>query len=101
MEEFSATSFLVMVGILAAVGGVMYWLIGLTTKGHLMRCPDTGSIAFVDVSLSGKGEGDVVVRNCDMWPEKKDCAQGCLARYGETGAGIRVNLHSLRPFEPQ
>ena len=87
-----------------AFAGLLYWLIPVVWRGRIMRCPETGSVSVVQVAPAacrdGKAPGLMVTR-CDSWPQKKGCAQGCLARYGETASGWRVNLTALRPFEPR
>lgn len=72
-------------------------------RKRLMRCPETGAVAFVDANAVSSGAGKapaVVVHSCEFWPERKDCAQGCLARYDDITPGYRVKLEALRPFEP-
>ena len=89
---------------LVAFGGLSYWVIDTASRGRVMRCPETESIAFVRAVSAAGSEGkapEVTVRQCDLWPERKDCAQGCLARYWETTPGLPVNLDALRPFEPK
>jgi hypothetical protein len=66
---------------------------------RLMRCPETGGIAFVDAEV-GK-ETTPRVRSCDLWPGRKGCAQRCLERYAQTAPGFPVNIDALRPFEPR
>lgn len=75
-------------------------LIGLASRGRLLRCPETGGVAFVEVDpRSAKGKSARTgVCECDLWPQKQGCAQGCLARYAETAPGHRVALRALRPF---
>jgi len=77
-------------------------LIEGASKKRLMRCPETGAVAFVGVEgIPGRaGEAPrVAVRSCEFWPTRKDCAQRCLERYAETESGYRVRLDALRPFE--
>lgn len=99
------TAMWILVGIGAmAFGGVFYWLSNMVSRGRMVRCPETGSITFVRVAPAAGGAGnasEVTVRQCDLWPKRKECTQGCLARYRETRRGSRVNLDALRPFEPQ
>ena len=83
-----------------AFGALFYWLNDVVSKARmLMRCPETGTITFVRVTRAG--EGPVKVAHCESWPERKNCAQGCLARYHEPTPGLHVNLDALRPFKPQ
>lgn len=86
---------------LVVVAFVRYFIEGASKK-RLMRCPETGAVAFVGVEgVPGRaGEAPkLVVRSCEFWPARKDCAQQCLVRYAETEAGYRVRLDALRPFE--
>ena len=72
-------------------------------RKRLMRCPDTGAVAFVGADTISRGDGkapEVLVHSCEFWPERKDCARGCLARFYETAPGYRVRPDTLRPFEP-
>jgi hypothetical protein len=66
----------------------------------LKRCPETGGISFVGIErvLRGK-EPAVEVRSCDLWPQRKDCARGCLARYDDSAPWFPVNIDQLRPFD--
>jgi len=89
---------------LVVVGGLLLWLIVTLSKGQVMRCPETGAVSFVcvaQIASSGRKAPNVMVSRCNLWPERKSCAQGCLARYGKTRTGLQVNLEALRPFEPQ
>lgn len=67
----------------------------------LMRCPETGGISFVGIERISRGREPpgVLVRSCDLWPERKDCARGCLARYDDSGPWFPVNIDQLRPFD--
>lgn len=86
---------------LVAFGGWVVWLTNRFSTDRLMRCPETGAVTLVGVDEvsrpDGKGTQPVVWR-CELWPERKNCAQNCLVRYGETEPGFRINLHALRPF---
>ena len=86
--------------LLAALGAAVFIVFRTLRPGsnrRLMRCPETGGIAFVDAEV-GK-ETTPRVRSCDLWPARKGCAQGCLERYGQTAPGFPVNIDALRPFE--
>lgn len=79
---------------------IVWWLWPLRT-GQMMRCPATGSIAFVrveSVRRSADGPPEPRVRQCDLWPLAGPCDRGCLQRYAET-EGTRFNVAALRPFE--
>lgn len=83
-----------------AVPAAALVLIERLSTGRLMRCPETGGVAFVDAVPGKAGGATVEVRQCDLWPRRRGCAKGCLARYPETAPGRRVDLKALRPFEP-
>ena len=86
---------------LVAFGGWVMWLAGRFSSDRLMRCPETGAVTLVGVHEvarpDGKGSTPVVWR-CELWPQRKDCAQSCLVRYHETEPGFRINIDALRPF---
>ena len=91
---------------LAALALVSLPLAGLllvltVSRGRLVRCPETDGIGFVDVALSvdaRRQEATAGIRHCDLWPQRKGCAEGCLARHPETAARYSVDLKALRPF---
>ena len=86
---------------LVVIAFVRYLIEGASKK-RLMRCPETGAVAFVGVEGISRRAGEapeIVVRSCEFWPARKDCAQQCLERYAETESGYRVRLEALRPFE--
>ena len=100
MEE-QTTTWIVTIASLAVFALVMWWLVRVLTRARLMRCPETGAVTFVRVTPVAGSEGKaagVAVKQCDLWPDRKDCAQGCLERYPEVSPGSRVDLHSLRTF---
>ena len=102
--NIDTNAWMIGVPVLVAFGALLYWLIGNSTRSRLMRCPETGSISMVQVaSTAGGGDpaSQLKVTQCDLWPQRKGCAQGCLSRYGETPPRFRVNLDALRPFEPR
>lgn len=79
-------------------------LAGRFSSDRLMRCPKTGAVTLVgveEVARPGGNETEPVVQRCELWPERKDCAQTCLERYDETEPGFRINLRALRPFKQQ
>ena len=76
-------------------------LAGRFSSDRLMRCPETGAVTLVGVQEIARPDGkgtEPVVRRCELWPERKACAQSCLERYEETEPGFRINPHALRPF---
>ena len=86
---------------LAAVG-FLRWLLEGGVRKRLMRCPETGAVAFVSAESISRRSGKapaLVVHSCEFWPARKDCARGCLARFDETTPGYRIKLDSLRSFE--
>ena len=78
-----------------------YWLAWRVCKDRLMRCPETDAITLVGVAPDSRraGTSGVEVQRCRLWPDRANCARGCLARYGETAPGCWVNLEALRPFK--
>jgi hypothetical protein len=101
MMDFPILGWTVAIVALVVFAGWLYWLSALTSNGRLMRCPETGAVNFVGVERVSRGDAkapELTVVRCDLWPGKKDCARGCLARYHETAPGYRVNLDALRPF---
>jgi hypothetical protein len=103
MVDLTSVAQIVAIAVLAlvVVAFVRYVVEGVSRK-RLMRCPETGAVAFVGAERVSRRDGEapaVIVRSCEFWPERKDCARGCLARYDETTPGYRVKLDALRPFE--
>ena len=90
---------------LAATGTVLLfiaWSLWPLRNARLMRCPESGAIAFVQVKevwLPGKTSATPRVTRCDLWPLRKPCNRGCLRRYHETAPGHRIDVKTLRPFE--
>jgi hypothetical protein len=101
MTILATLGWAVAIAALVTVGAWVIRLAGRFSSDRLMRCPETGAVTLVGVheitQLDGKGTEPVVWR-CELWPERKNCAQSCLARYKETEPGFRINLHALRPF---
>jgi len=87
-------------GVIAVAIFVAWWLMPVR-ETRLMRCPVTGTVAFVRIEQAPAEVGwpaGPVVHSCDLWPLAKPCYRGCLKRYHETAPGSRVNVESLRPF---
>lgn len=101
--DFTSLAQVVFIAVLALFAVVfVHWVVERGSKTRLMRCPETGAVAFVGAERLPPRDGkmpEVVVRSCEFWPERKSCARGCLARYDESTRGYRVKLDSLRPFE--
>lgn len=95
----------VLIAGLAATAAIAFFVLRTLWRVRnmrLMRCPETGAIAFVGAERVSRGEGtapEVTVRSCELWPERKDCARGCLERYEQTAPGYRIKVEALRPFE--
>lgn len=51
-----------------AAGLVLVWL---ASSARLVRCPETGGLGLVEPDAAGR------IRRCDLWPQKRGCAQGC------------------------
>jgi len=103
MMDVAGLAQVVVIAVLALFAVVfVHWVIERGSRNRLMRCPETGAVAFVGAERVSRDDGkmpEVVVRSCEFWPERKDCARGCLARYDESTLGYRVRLDALRPFE--
>ena len=54
-------------------------------KKRVIRCPETGMLVEVDLDpylaacSSPFGTPLLRVKNCTLWPKKKDCDQACLS----------------------
>jgi hypothetical protein len=95
------TEWIVAIGLLVGVGAPVFWLKDLISRGRMMRCPETGAVTYVCVERDG-GDADargLTATHCDLWPARKNCRQGCLARYSETAPGLRINIDALRAYE--
>lgn len=73
-------------------------------KRRLLRCPETGGVAIVDIeetSLTDQdgGRSYLRVRNCRLWPERRHCGRGCLTRCTLSWGSYGFDLASLKPFE--
>lgn len=103
MVDFSAFSQIVIITLLAFFTVLcVHWVIERGSRTRLMRCPETGAVAFVGAEEVSRDDGkasEIMVCTCEFWPERKDCARRCLARFSETTPGYRVKLDALRPFE--
>lgn len=102
LEDAQLISFAAAFAVLAFMMAGL-WMIRIASKGRLMRCPETGGVALVDVDPQQNQNGQVIhkaVVQCDLWPKKQGCAQECLARYPETSPELgEVRLQALAPFE--
>jgi hypothetical protein len=104
MVDFTNIEWTMAIIALLAAGGLVVWFTRLIPKGRLMRCPETGSIAFVEVNPASPVDEEwhkLTVCKCELWPETKNCGRGCLARYSETTLGFPIDVRPLRPFEPK
>jgi hypothetical protein len=92
-------------GLLAAIAAAAFLVLKTVRplrNARLLRCPETGGVAFVEVENAPYGKWTAPrIRSCDLWPARKECVRGCLARYAESDPGLLVNVNALRPFEPR
>lgn len=71
----------------------------------LVRCPESGAIGLVDIKEETPGPDEVTarpllrVKNCSLWPERIDCASGCLNACSATYGSWRFDLASLATFK--
>lgn len=92
----------------SVTAGLIYWVFRLVPPGRLMRCPETGTITFVEIGHASQGDGTepkVTVQRCDLWPERKECDRGCLAsqkwdrvHISEVGAKNRTSPVSMETY---
>lgn len=68
-------------------------------KKRVLPCPETGGDAEVGVDALRAALGSVVgqrrilsIRECSLWPERKDCVQSCLGALAEEGLPVRSPL---------
>jgi len=88
--------------VLVIVGGLLYELLALVPYERLVRCPEQNAITYIDVRPAPPGQKTpfgAVVHHCGLWGERKDCAQGCLARYDDTRRGFQIDQQALRKFD--
>ncbi len=77
-------------------------LVWFVSRGRLVRCPETGGLGLVEVNPAPEREEHAParrIRRCDLWPQRQDCAQGCLARHAQATAPYGVDLEALRPIQ--
>lgn len=102
MTTLETTAWMLGIAVLATLALFVYRIVSQVWNLTLMRCPETGAVALVGVARAPQGPENtprLTVQQCDLWPERKNCGRGCLARCRETSPGYRVNLHALRPFD--
>ena len=74
-------------------------------KRKLVRCPESGAISLVGIKEETPGPDEITarpllrVKKCSLWPERIDCARGCLNACSTTYGNWRFDLASLAPFE--
>ncbi len=63
-----------------------------------LRCPETGREAEVGIDAgraaltSAFGRALLRVKNCSLWPERKECAQDCVRSESEVEEVRRQNV---------
>lgn len=63
-----------------------------------LRCPETGREAEVGIDAgraaltSAFGRALLRVKNCSLWPERKECAQDCVRSESEVEEARRQNV---------
>ena len=77
-------------GMVVALGGLYVLLPVVIHTFQLYRnkkvkiCPETGGLAQVDIDArraaltSAIGRPHLRIKNCTLWPKRKDCDQNCL-----------------------
>jgi hypothetical protein len=101
MTEFGIALWAVGIVAWLAFAFYVYWIARRVWNDRLMRCPETGAVILVGVEYGSPGAGQppqLTVKRCGLWPEKRNCARGCLARYDESVPGLPANLDALKPF---
>jgi hypothetical protein len=74
-------------------------------KKRLLTCPDSGTIALVDIQevppadKRAAGVFFLKVKNCQLWPERRECKRECLPRCTETWGSYAFNVASVAPYE--
>lgn len=102
MADLPQAGLVAAVLIILGLAPLAIWLVQLVWKARLLRCPETGGVALVDVASPLSRESRYPqVRHCELWPGQRQCAQGCLERYAETPAAQAVSLAALRRFHRQ
>ena len=102
MADFSTAMWILGVAAFVVLAVFVFRLGWRNRNDWLLRCPETGSIALVNVAQQpqcGASGPQSEVRQCGLWPNRKNCAHGCLVRLKETSAGYKPSLEALRPFE--
>ena len=88
---------MVWVAAVLVFGGLLLWLLAIASRGEVRRCPETGSTAFVHTTVTADNErrdSIATVSQCNLWPARKGCAQGCLEQRGEIATGFRGDLEA-------
>lgn len=101
MSDFATIAWAVGLAAWLVLTLYVVWIVRQIWKDRPMRCPETGSIILVGVERVSPGEGhapEPTVRRCRLWPDKMNCARGCLVRYEESMDGFPLKLDALRPF---
>lgn len=83
-----------------------YIKLGRYRTRRLLRCPESGGVAIVDIVEEERASGNrtlgrprLRVQGCRLWPERGSCGRGCLIRSSQTWGSYGFDLASLRPLE--
>jgi hypothetical protein len=71
-------------------------LVGVTLRSRLVRCPETGSVALVEITPARSASAHAQVRHCDLWLQPRACTQGCLKHYSENESAHLAALRAAR-----
>lgn len=77
-------------------------LVWFVSRGSLVRCPETGGLGLVELEPAAERGAQAPahrIRRCDLWPQRRACAQGCLVRDGATAVCYGIDLKALRPWQ--
>lgn len=83
---------LLMIAVIAGIG-LVYVLLPVMLDAFMryrkmrrVHCPEANKAALMNVNAkaaaltAAQGKTQLRVSNCSLWPEKRDCAQRCLAQ---------------------
>lgn len=73
---------------------------------RFVTCPETAAEAVVKIkvtrAIAGQltGSGQLPLRSCSRWPEKKDCGQSCSLQISASPHGCRRRVQPSRAKKP-